>query len=879
MKRSVWGITLPFILMGCFLFYNNLFAATNITVGILPFKAIASQPNPQIENKISSMIAKKLEEEGAKVIFLEEEAKAQNLTFSQIQKLGIQSGTDYILTGSIFIAGQGISIDSDLINIYDDKHSNQFYADAENTEDLYSAISKISKEILGSIYHKKIITDISVAGNKRVEQDAILRLIDTQPGDIIRVDKISKDLRNIYAMGYFDDVIVTKQELDQGIKLVFKVTEKSTVRFVTFRNNVVYEEEELSDVINTRTGSILNIHKINSDVERLRLLYTEKHYHNCVVSYEIKPLDNSQADIIFTINEAEQVKVEKITFAGNQYFSDKDIKKIMSTSEKSFFSFLTGSGILNETEVKNDVVRIESLYKNNGFIDTKISDPMTEIGNEMISIHFEIEEGSQYKIKSVSVKGDLIVPKENILEEILCQENDLYNRENIRKDILSISDIYADKGFANVNVSPLIDKNANDKTMSITYSINKGNPVYFSRVNISGNSKTKDKVIRREIRIIEQDVYSKTRIQHSFKNLNRLDYFEEIDIRPVKTEDKDIMDLDVRVIEKETGSFSVGGGFSSQDGGFVTGSVQERNLFGNGQTITLQAKFAQESVLYDVSFYEPYIFDTKVSGGFRLYKEEKEYDHYDKDATGLSLNLGYRLFDWTTVGLNYLIEDYEITDVDTTLTNMTEGSFLTSYIRPSIKYDSRDDLFMPTEGALHKFSIEYAGEFVGGDIDYTKYLVETGIFFPLFWKFTGALHAEMGYLDDRTNNTIDIDYVRFYLGGMNSVRGFDKYDINGRRASDTKDIGGEKYFQFNAEITVPLTEKYKIAGVLFYDRGDVYRTDEDFDFADQYSSIGTGVRWNSPVGPLRVEYAWVIDGKDVKDSGDSQVEFSVGASF
>jgi len=386
-------------------------------------------------------------------------------------------------------------------------------------------------------------------------------------------------------------------------------------------------------------------------------------------------------------------------------------------------------------------------------------------------------------------------------------------------------------------------------------------------------------VIRRELKVIEQDVYSKENIELSFRNLSRLDYFEDLEVKPIRTEEKDKMDLDVKVVEKATGSFSVGGGFSSMDSGFIVGGIEERNLFGNGQTIKLEAKLATESVLYNLSFFEPYILDTRVSGGFRLYKEEVEYDHYDKDALGFSVNVGYRLFDYTTIGANYGFEDYEIDNVNPLYTSMTQGSYFTSSITPFISYDSRNNRFMATEGQKHRLSVEYAGEFLGSDLDFTKYLAETGVYFPLFWKFSGALHAEAGYLEDRTNSTIDIDHIRFYLGGMNSVRGFDKYDIGGKRAGETRDIGGEKYVQFNAELSFPLTEKYKIAGIFFYDRGDVYRTSESIDLGDQFSSFGTGIRWNSPVGPLRVEYAWVIDGKNIKERGDGKVEFSVGASF
>ena len=879
MNKSILKKASIFTVLLSLMFSGYLFAETAVKVAIIPFSLDTKQPDHQVKNKIPLMIAEKLEQEGAKVIFLEVQQNTEEWDFVQFRKFGIESGVDYILTGSVFIAGESISIDSKLINIYEKENFTSFYADADNFENLFSAISKVSKEIIGELFHKKIIIDIAITGNKRVETDAIMRIIDTQTGDIIKPDNISKDLKKIYEMGYFDNVTVKKESLDNGVKVTFEITEKSTVRKVRFKKNTVYEDKELADIVDTRTGVILNIHKLNSDVSRIHLMYTEKNYHDCSVTYEIIPLEHSQADIVFNIEEGEKIKVEKITFEGNKYFSDKKIKKAIETSEKGFFSFFTSSGDLNEIEVKNDVIRIESLYKNNGFIDTKVSDPIIDIGEKFISIHFKIEEGAQYKIEKIDIIGDLILSKKEILETMQSKVTELYNREFIRKDILSISDIYFSRGFANVNITPIVDKNDKKKIMNITYSIKKGDPVYFNRVNISGNLKTRDNVIRREIKIFEQGLYSKENIQKSFNNLNRLDYFSEIDINPVKTSDKNKMDLDIRVVEKETGNFTLGGGFSSEDGGFLMGSVEERNLLGKGQNLKFSARISESTILYNIGFYEPYIYGTPVSGGFELYKEEKEYDYYDKKALGLTLRMGYKLFDYTSIGAYYNLEAFDISNIQADYTNMTPGSFLTSSIKPYIRYDSRNDIFLPTEGARHEVSIEYAGEFLGGEIDYTKYLVETGIYHPLFWKFTGALHAEAGYLDDRSSNDIDIDYVKFYLGGMNSIRGFDKFDINGNEAGETKDRGGEKYVQFNVELTFPFTEKYKIAGVFFYDRGDVYRTGEDIDLGDQFSSFGTGLRWNSPVGPLRIEYAWVIDGKDVKKSGDGQFEFSVGASF
>jgi len=883
MNRLVLKNIFIFTILICSFLVKDVFADSNINLAIFPFSIYANQPHDtvhdQIKSKIPLMILEKLEHEGAKIIFVTDDIDKELLDYSYFREQGIKLGVDYLIIGSIFIEGQSISVDTKMINIYEKDTFTTFYSEADNLENLYSPISRLSKEMISELFHKKIIVDIAITGNKRIETDVIMRTLDTQIGDIIRVDNISKDLKNIYKMGYFDNIIVKKESLDTGVKIIFEITEKSTVRKLKFDDNTVFKTEELVDIVDTRTGAILNIHKLNSDVNRMRLMYTEKNYHNCSVRYEIIPLEHSQADIVFTFEEGEKLKVEKISFEGNKYFLDEDIKDVIDTSEKGFFSFITSSGDLDETEVKNDAVRIESLYKNNGFIDAKVSDPIIDIGDKLISVQFKIDEGAQYKIKKIDVIGDLILPEITILGLIHAKEGALYNRESIRHDILSISDAYSNEGFANVNIRPIVNKNDKDHMMTITYSIDKGEAVYFNRINISGNSKTRDKVIRREMRIIEQDLYSKLNIQRSFKNLNRLDYFDGIDIQPSKTSDQNKMDLNVRVIEKQTGNLSFGGGYSSDDGAFVSASVEERNLFGKGQNLKLSAKIGKEDILYNISFFEPYIFDSYVSGGFDIYKYDKEYDYYDRDSLGIRLRLGYRLFDFTRVGINYNLEKFDILSVQPNYTYMTPGSFLTSSIKPYIEYDSRDDFFLPTEGAKHKFSIEYAGEFLGGEIEYTKYLVETGFFFPLFWKFTGALHAEGGFLDDRTGNEINIDYEKFYLGGMNSIRGFDQYDINASQPWEIRDRGGDKYVQFNAEITFPFTEKYKVAGVFFYDRGDVYGKSENIDLGDQYSSFGTGVRWNSPMGPIRLEYAWIIDGKNVRNSGDGQFEFAIGAFF
>ena len=460
----------------------------------------------------------------------------------------------------------------------------------------------------------------------------------------------------------------------------------------------------------------------------------------------------------------------------------------------------------------------------------------------------------------------------------------LYNRELIRRDLLTLTDLYSNQGYANVNIAPMINKDEKTKIVSLTFKIAKGELVYFNRIIITGNSKTRDKVIRREMAVQEQGRFNMAGIQRSHRNLGVQEYFQDIDIKPTMTDQPNQRNLEVKVTEKSTGNFSFGGGFSSDDGPYGQVSVEERNLFGRGQTLRFTTKISGATALYNLSFTEPWLMDKPISAGTDIYKFEKEYDYYDRDAIGFTLKAGFRQFwDYTSVGVEYNFESFDISDVQSTLTSVTPGSYLTSSIKPFISYDSRDHYFLPTHGAINKFSVQYAGEFLGGEIDFTKVEVETGIFFPIFWKFTGAVHAKGGYLDDQTKGNPDIDWERFYLGGINSIRGFDQYDINTTPQGSLIQRGGDKFIQFNVELIFPIEEDMGVAGVLFYDRGDVYGSGENIDILDQYSTAGFELRWNSPMGPIRLAYGLVIEGSAGgnfrKETGSGQVDFSIGAFF
>ena len=855
-------------------------AEERVAVALFPFHVQAEQPDEKIAPAVSKMLKEKLEKDGATVVITDTFVDTTDWGYSQFRQEGIRLGVDWIITGDIFIAGQALSIDSQMHSVYEKQAPLTFFSQSPSPSELYAGITSLEKEIIGELFQQKIISAVLVKGNVRVDADAIQRVISSQKGDILSPSALNKDLNSIYKMGYFDDVVIKKQKMDKGVEVLFEVEEKPSVRNIRFENNHIYEDQELFEVVGTSTGAILNAYKLNNDVDKLKHLYYEKNYHNCRISYDVKSLKNHQADIIFNIEEGVKVRISAVEFEGNKYFDDDEIKDNMQTQEKGFWSFITSSGELDETELDNDVLRIDAFYKNNGFINVKVSDPVVNMGTEEITIRFKIDEGNQYKNGMVSIKGDILTTEEELLALLVFHKSELYNRELIRKDMITLNDFYANQGYANVRVVPRADKNDAEAIVNISFNIDKGPLVYFNRIIITGNSKTRDKVIRRELAIEEQGLYSMKKIQRSNRNLVFKDYFQNIDIKPVKTKEENKRDVHITVEEKPTGNFSFGGGFSSDDGAFGQFSVEERNLFGKGQTGKFTIRMSGESALYDIGFTEPWLFDRPISAGFNIYKFENEYDYYDKDAFGLTLRASSRRFwDYTSIGLVYNIEKFDIDDVESDYTSVSEGSYLTSSIMPYISYDSRNHSFLPTKGMYHKLSVEYAGECLGGEIDFTKYLAESAVFFPLFWKFSGGIYAKGGYLDDRTDGDPDIDWERFYLGGINSIRGFDDTDINGTRDGSEIEVGGETFCQFNIEMIFPIAEEQAVYGVFFYDRGDVYNHGENIDFGDQFSSSGLELRWNSPMGPIRLAYGIVLEGKDVKSTGDGQFDFSIGAFF
>ena len=868
-------------LVGLYFIPCTVLGEQPVSVVVLPFDVKSIGDRSHLEIQIADMIRDHLKIEGASVIPVDEGQivlKKESPDFmNEIEKIGIQAGSDYVVWGSLTILGRKYSLDAQLFHTFGSESPAVFFEQGDNIEGLFGTVKDLSEKITIKLFKRERVDKILVEGNKRIEADAVKRFIKTNSGDIFYQEKLSEDLKSVYSMGYFEDVRIESEDGPNGKIITFHVVEKPTVRNVSVKGSKAIKAEDLEENLTITTGSILNVIKLQQNVKIIESQYKEKNYHNIIVTYNFKELENNQVDVEFVVEEGEQLQIKKITFEGNSDFSEKDLKKFMSTSEKGFFSWITSSGEYVPEDLSQDVAKLNAYYLNHGYIQARVADPEVIFEDKWIYITIKISEGPRFKVGTVNMAGDLIKDKEELIGQVKITEEEFFNRQVVQEDIMALTDLYSDEGYAYSDIRPLIDENAENLTVNITYKINKGHQVYFEKINIYGNTKTRDKVIRRELTVYENDLYSGKRLKRSVRNLDRLDFFQDIKVEPTKGSADDKMILNLTVVEKPTGAFSFGGGYSSTENVFAMVQLSQANLFGRGQQLSLKAEVGGTTTRFSLSFTEPWLFDIPLSAGIDLYNWQVDYDDYDRDSKGGSIRLGYLLFDYTRAYISYSYDISNIEDIDDDASyeiKDLEGRNTTSTISTTLRYDSRDKVFNPSEGSNHSITVEYAG--FGGNIGFIKYLAETGWYFPVYKSLVLFTHGETGYIQENSGKKVP-DYEKFYLGGINSLRGFDWRDISSFD-DEGNEVGGDKYLQLNFELIWPIFKEAGFVTLIFFDTGDVYEASENFDLGTMRETAGFGFRWYSPMGPLRIEYGRILDRKD-DDESSGRWEFSVGQAF
>ena len=854
-------------------------------VAVLPFRIHSLQPLDHLKEGLQEMFTTRMSDKGFPVIDPDVVNK-HPLAFLPMFKLedifalGKDLKTDFIISGSLTQIGRKISIDLKVIDIAAVTPPFSVFIVEEDLDKLTDAADRATISIFNQIAGVVQIDSVQTKGNKRIESEAILAVVDSKKGEGLDYEQLDKDLRAVYKMGFFKDVKIEMGDGPKGKLVTFVVDEKPSIGKISFQGNKKGKDDDLKKESGIKLYSILNRSEIRQGINRLKEYYLQKGYYNVEIQEKIVELPNNEVSIIYDIKEGDKIYITRIEFIGNTRFDDDDLKDIMETSEKGFFSWFTKSGLLDEKKLEFDLHKITSFYHNHGYIKAKTGEPETSYEKDKgLTITIEVIEGHQYKVDNVKIEGDLIKPADELLESVSIKKEEYFNREVVRKDSMMLRDIYADEGYAYADVSPMIREDDENHLVNITYRASKGEMVRFERINITGNSRTRDKVIRRELKAIEGEYFSGKDLKEGTQNLHRLGFFENVEVQTKKGSQDDLMVLGIDVKERATGSFSIGAGYSSFDKVMGMFQIAENNLFGYGQKLSGSASVGSRTTQFNIRFTEPWFMDKPISAGTDIYKFDREYDEYTKDSLGGALRFGSLLgIDEFTRGYTkYAYDDADITDIDENAALAIKdmaGRNVTSSMTFGIKRDSRDRPWNTTRGSINSASIEYAGGILGGDSYFNKYEARSAWYFPFLWETVIMAQGRWGYVKKRSGGELPI-YQKFQVGGINTVRGFEYASISPTDPATGDKIGGEKMMVYNLEYRFPLVREQGVVGLVFFDAGDA--SNDSFSFSGIRKSVGAGVRWYSPFGPIRVEYGKIIDPQEDEPSGNW--EFSVGGMF
>jgi outer membrane protein insertion porin family len=753
------------------------------------------------------------------------------------------------------------------------------------------------------------ISKVNVQGNRRVEADAIRAALPLRPGDTFDKRKLKDALMGVWRMGYFNDVKIDVSAVPPpgtGYQLTVLVSEKPAVREIRLEGNDELSRDDLKEAFEIKQFQILDQEAVRKTAKKIQEKYIEKGYFLAELSTRLDSLPNNEVNVVFVINEHAKVTVKEIRFVGNHAISSDELKSTMITQEGSFWSFLSSAGTYREDAFARDEYVLQGLYYDRGYLFVKFGKAAIELSPDRryIFITIPIDEGEPYDIGHIDVSGDLLEPKEKLMALVETRPGHRFSKTILQRDLQVLADVYKDKGYAYANVTPDTNVHAENKTVDVTFTFQKGNLVTIEKIEMVGNTKTRDKVIRREMRIAEGELYSGTGIRFSKARIIALGYFDSVEINTRRGSTDDKMILEVTVKEKLTGTFQVGFGFTGGESFFGQAQLSQNNLLGYGHTATLSFQISSVRQLFQLSYLDPYFFDTNWTASIDLYRSELLFTGFDRKAIGGALTAGYEIFEDFRFFGTYTLEGVDVVPSGNTAlllrNQFTAGR--TSSVRFSFNYDKRDNRLFPTSGHLESASAEFATSLLSSQNLFQRYRLVERRYRPLFWGLVFKVNMALGYI--RASEPIDHPVAiseKFFAGGINSIRGYSLRSISPtKKIPATRDpdaglidyaVGGNKELITNWELEFPIIESAGIRGVLFYDAGNVFSESEDFFHSSQrpdangngtlplglFHSVGFGVRWFSPLGPLRFEVGFPLTRRPIDDP--YLFEFTIGNFF
>ncbi len=878
-------------------------AADNVTqdvkVAVLPFSINAGDDLSYLQDSLPELITDRLREAGFQVVDSAEvrriidEKGITSINTKTARELALLSGAGFSVYGSLNQIGDDLTLDARLVDAFGTTPGKKISVNKEGLINLLPAVDGLVDRMKMDLLKIDIVAEVDVEGTKVLDKDVVLMRLTLQKGDMLTAKAVNTALKNIYDLGYFDDVKVKVDTIPDGKKVIFSVKEKPRIQALGVKGASAIDSEDIIEAVSTKKGGVINPKVLADDIRVIREMYRKDGYYKAKVTHEVEDAGAGVARLTFIVDEGPKLYIQNVIIDGAKQLDPDDIKEVLALKERGFLSWIGNTGVLKEELLDRDAAAIQAFYNSKGFIDVKVGKPEVQIKDDGIDVIYQVWEGERYKMGETYFKGDLIEGPEKLMTvtviDKLKDDDEYFDRTLLKRDVEALTTYYNNYGYAYADVQVNLKDNPETKIVDVVYTISKHQRVHIRRVLVEGNTATRDNVIMREMRLADGDMFNGSKLNRSHERLNNLGFFEKVDILPVPTGNPEEMDLVVKVKDKPTGRIGGGLGYSTYDSVYVAANISESNLFGKGYSLGLNGAFSGRKTAFTLAFKNPHVNDTDLGFGAEAHHRIEDFSDYTKRANGSTFDFSYPIGEYTYVLWDYAAEYYILSDIAEDASDSVkedEGTHFLSQLSGTLYRDTRDNYMNTTKGTVSSLGIVFGGGPLGGTDDFVKYIgqfewytpaFEEVVFHSKFWG--GFLHKNFGGSKVPTTE-------RFELGGVGSVRGYSQYAISPLDSADASE-GGTKAFYVNLELKRQLSKEYGISAMVFFDAGNSWKEDEMI-FSDPtrkgtrptfglYKGMGGGLNWYSPMGPIGFVYGYGMD--RIGTSGRHKIEMLMGQQF
>ena len=872
---------------------QNRPSGPSAAVVVLPFQVNGAAEAQRVGEQIPDMLSQRLAARGIPVLNskkVKEVIQERNIdiaNLANIRGFAQAVGATHVIYGTFNQIGDDVSLDARLLKVAGGGEPTPVFIEKQGSINTASAVDELAGRISNNLRNRQVLADVEVRGTKALDPDVVIMRLTVRKGDAIDPETIDQEVKRIWDLGYFSDVQASIEQRPAGLVLVYTVVEKPRIENIVVEGNSEVDEDDILAAMSTKTGSVLNEKVLVQDLQKITEVFRQDGFYLAKVTHRVEG-SGPAATLIISVDEGKKLYIKEVRVEGAEQLSESDVKSVLALQERGWFSWFTGTGVLQEEYLERDSSAIQAYYLDHGFLRVTASAPAVTYEEDGITVVFQVKEGQRYRLGEVLYDGDLIEPDERLQEitllDNMAKDEEYFKLSVMQDDSKKLMDFYGDYGYAYTEAAGQPkERDGDEPVVDVTYYITKKQRIFINTVQLEGNTRTRDNVILREMRLVDGDLFEAKKLRRSVERLRRLNYFEVADVDMVPTGEEDEVDLIVKVKEKNTGMISAGVGYSTYSKIGFGGTIMERNMFGKGYSLGFTGSFSDRYNRYMLSFVNPRLYDTELSLGIDAYITRDYFDDFYKKTTGSALNLAYPVGEFTKLYGGYRLEEYELYNVEDDaawLIRRSEGTHMSSVAKMGVRRDTTDDIRKPTKGTIGDLSMEYGGTILGGTDDFMKPIVELQGFYEL--KTNHVLHGRIkgGGAFKNSSDPVPV-FERFWVGGINSIRGYDYEELSPRDPDTGDHIGGDRMAYMNLEYIWTFYPDLGLSAVPFYDMGFNVDTDQTSNYLkNEYlaKSVGMELRWNSPMGDLRFSYGYPLESV-YEDASSGRFEFSMGQGF